>query len=1091
MKSKQCIIITFFLGICLSVGAQKKKADDNKDKEKSRLETAVSGLKFRSIGPAWCSGRIADFAVNPSNPFEYYVGVASGNVWKTTNNGVTWKPIFDNYGSYSIGVVTLDPNNANVVWVGTGENNHQRALGYGDGVYKSIDGGESFENMGLKESRHIGGIVIDPRNSDHVLVACEGSAWGSGGERGLYKTKDGGKNWVKVLDISQHTGVNNVVMDPSNPDILYATTEQRRRHHFGKINGGPESSVYKSTDGGENWREIKKGLPSVHLGGMGIAVSPVNPNVVYLIIEAAEDKGGFYRSENQGESWQRMSDHHSSGQYYNEIYCDPKNVDLVYSVETYSHYTEDGGKTWKRLGNNNKHVDDHALWIDPQNTAHLLIGCDGGIYETYDRGSHWDFKENLPITQFYRVAVDNSEPFYYVYGGTQDNNSTGGPSRNTSSEGVSSDEWIVTLGGDGFWQAIDPKDPNIVYSEYQYGNMYRYNKKTGEKVNIKPRERKGEESYKWNWNTPLIISPSDNKTLYAAANKVFKSTDQGNSWEVISEDLTAQKNRDELKIMDKYWSIDAVQKHVSTSLWGTIVSMDESEVKKGLIYTGSDDGVIAVTEDGGETWRKITSKELGIPEYTYVSDIAADKFDENVVYVSFDNRKMNDFKPYLFKSSDKGKTWVSLTNGLPDNHTVHSFAQDFKSRDLLFAGTEFGVFTSVDGGKKWMQLKSGIPTIAVPDITIQERENDLVLATFGRGFYILEDYSPLRVLSEEMLNKSRAHIFEIKDAEMFVQTSERGNQGSTYYVAENPKYGAHIRYYLKEAPKSSKDERKEKEKELFKKGEFIPQPSWREMELESIELDAHLIFTIKDAQGNPVRTLTTSAKEGMGEIVWDLRFPSPRPVVTDKFNPAADDRPGWPVMPGDYTVSLQLWNNDTLTELVGPVSFKVKKLFKEDLTDEESKEVAEFDRKIHNMTKVSEAVNKALDESSKKVASMLQTMYSMEKIPTEEVEKARKLAKELENLKFRMEGVQPKASWEEIPPAQIPISVRVSAVAYARYASTGKVTETEKTGYEIVKEELQPVIDQLEDLMKNQIPALESKMEAMGASWTPGRIPKW
>lgn len=1090
MKLSVVIGIVTLLFFAEAIYAQKGNKAAEKQ-EKSKVESAISSLKFRSIGPAWCSGRIADFAVNPNNSSEYYVGVASGNLWKTKNNGITWKPIFDNYGSYSIGVVELDPNNSNVIWVGTGENNHQRALGYGDGVYKSVDGGASFKNMGLKESRQIGGIVIDPRNSDVVLVACEGSAWGPGGDRGLYKTKDGGENWDKVLEISENTGVNNIVMDPSNPDIMYATTEQRRRHHFGKINGGPESSVYKSTDGGENWREIKKGLPSVHLGGMGIAVSSVDPNIVYLIIEAAEDKGGFYRSTNKGESWKRMSDHNSSGQYYNEIYCDPKNVDKVYSVETYSHYTEDGGRTWKRLGNNNKHVDDHALWIDPQNTEHLLVGCDGGIYETYDEGKHWDFKENLPVTQFYRLAVDNAEPFYNVYGGTQDNNSTGGPSQNTSSKGVTNDEWIVTLGGDGFWQAIDPKDPNIVYSEYQYGNMFRYDKVTGEKVNIKPQERKDEDSYKWNWNTPLFISPNDNKTLYAAANKVFKSTDRGNSWEVISDDLTAQKDRDELKIMDKYWSIDAVRKHVSTSLWGTIVALDESRVKKGLIYAGSDDGVISITEDDGENWRKTTAEDLGVPKYTYISDIQADKFDENVVYVTFDNRKMDDMKPYVFKSKDKGKTWTSISSTFPDNYTVHSIQQDHKDANLLFAGTELGVFTSLDGGKKWMQLKSGIPTIAVRDLVIQERENDLVLATFGRGFYILDDYTPLRALSESMLKKKEAHIFDVKDADMYVQTSSRGNQGSTYFVAKNPKYGAHIRYYLKDVPKSPKAERQEKEKELFKEGEFIPQPSWRDVELEALEEGVHLIFAIKDADGNAVRTLTKKASKGMGEIVWDLRYPSPRPILTDKFNPAADSKPGWPVIPGKYSITMQMWHNDSLSELAGPVSFNVKKLFEDDITEEERKEIAEFDQKVSNMVRVSNAVSKSIKESNKKVASMLQTMYNMDEIPEVEVASARALLKELEELRFKMEGVKAKASWEEIPPSQMPISKRVSAVAYARYASTGKVTETEKVGYKTAKEEMQSVIDELSTIIENKIAAIEAQLESMGATWTPGRIPKW
>ncbi len=467
-------ILLLLLALCAHVLVAQK---EGKPKEDSLFTSSlVSGLKFRSIGPAWASGRIADFAVNPANPSEYYVGVASGNVWKTVNNGTTWKPVFDQYGAYSIGVVKADPNNFNTVWVGTGENNHQRALGYGDGVYKSVDGGKSFKNMGLKESRQIGGIVIDPRNSDIVFVACEGSAWGPGGDRGLYKTTDGGKSWEKVLTVSENTGINNVVMDPSNPDILYATSEQRRRHYFTKIGGGPETAVYKTADGGKNWYKIMKGLPQGDLGGTGIDVSPADPHVVYLIVEAAGSNSGFYRSTDKGESWEKMSSHSSSGQYYNEIFCDPVDVDKVYSVETVSQVTTDGGKNWQPLSNSNRHVDDHALWVDPRDTRHFLIGGDGGIYETWDDGATWDYKENLPVTQFYRVNVDNQYPFYNVYGGTQDNNSMVGPSQSLNRGGVSNDDWIETLGGDGFWIDSDPTNPDIIYTEYQYGNLSRFDR---------------------------------------------------------------------------------------------------------------------------------------------------------------------------------------------------------------------------------------------------------------------------------------------------------------------------------------------------------------------------------------------------------------------------------------------------------------------------------------------------------------------------------------------------------------------------------------------------------------------------------------
>lgn len=1050
----------------------------------------ISGLKFRSIGPAWASGRIADFAVLPENPAIYYVGVASGNVWKTVNNGTTWEPIFDQYGSYSIGDVELDPQNPNVVWVGTGENNHQRALGYGDGIYKSVDGGKSFKNMGLKDSRQIGGIVIDPRNSNVVYVACEGSAWGPGGDRGLFKTTDGGESWNKVLEISEHTGVNNVVIDPSNPDVLYATSEQRRRTHFGKIGGGPESAVYKSSDGGVNWRKITKGLPDVHIGGMGLAISPVNPDVLYLIVEAQYDKGGFFRSTNRGESWERMSDHASSGQYYNEIFCDPKDVDKVYSVETFTHFTTDAGKTWQRLGSSNRHVDDHALWINPANTAHLLIGGDGGIYESYDGGNNWDFKENLPITQFYRVAVDNDVPFYNIYGGTQDNNSMGGPSQNLTQKGVSNDEWIETLGGDGFWQAIDPVDPNIVYSEYQYGNVARYDKKSGERTYIKPRERKDEEAYKWNWNAPMFISPHQHTRLYMAANKVFRSDDRGQSWQVISDDLTAQISRDTLPMMDKYWSAEAVVKHVSTSQWGTIVALDESRVEEGLLYAGTDDGVVSVSENNGEDWYQVSSFP-GVPQYTYCSDLQADKFDASTVYAAFDNLKRDDFAPYLLKSTDKGRTWTSIAGNLPENQTVHSIQQDHVNPQLLFVGTEFGIFFTVDGGERWVQLKAGIPTIAVRDIAIQERENDLVLATFGRGFYVLDNYYPLRSISESLLQKD-AHLFPVKKALMYMPKSSRDNQGASYFYAPNPEYGASFTWYLKEAPQSKQEMRREKEKELFEEGAYIPQPSWRELHLEEMEEAAHLIFTISDLKGNVITKLVTAPKKGVNRLTWNLRYPSPYPVSADRFDPLKTGRQnGRHVMPGSYQVAIDLKDGDSLVKLVDPVQFKVEKLQLLTLPANDMAKVDAFNEKIANMLVAAEGAERLCAELIKKVETYRQTLYAMPNAPQGLLDKTRELATELEQLDFVLHGVPAKASWEEIPPAQVPVSKRVSEIVYTRYNSTGPLTQTEQRSYEIVKEELTPVLEILKRILENDVPQIETWLNELNAPWTPGRLPDW
>lgn len=1098
MKKLIWVIIAVF--IASNITSAKKKEEEKKEEEKSFVNSSlVGGLEFRSIGPAWASGRIADFAVNPENPKEYYVAVASGNVWKTTNNGTTWKPVFDKYGSYSIGVVKLDPNNPNVVWVGTGENNHQRALGYGDGVYKSMDGGKSFKNMGLKESRQIGGIVIDPRNSDIVFVACEGSAWGPGKDRGLYKTADGGATWEKVLEISENTGVNNVVLDPSNPDIMYATSEQRRRTHFTKIGGGPESAVYKSTDAGKTWRKIMEGLPKVDIGGMGIDVSPVNPNYVYLIMEAAENKGGFFRSVDKGESWEKMGDYTSSGQYYNEIFCDPKNADKVFSVETVSRVTVDGGKTWKTISTDGRHVDDHAIWIDPADTEHFMIGGDGGIYETWDDGATFDFKENLPVTQFYRVHVDNAEPFYNVYGGTQDNNSMGGPSRNISRDGVLNDEWYVTMGGDGFWADSEPGNPDIVYTEYQYGNMFRFDKKSGETISIKPRERKGEETYKWNWNTPLFVSAHKGTRVYTAANKVFRSDDRGNTWEVISDDLTSKTDRNSFPVMGKYWPAESVAKDISTSQWGTIVSLHESPVKEGLLYAGTDDGVISVTEDGGKSWTQVKLFP-GVPEYTYVSHIEADQFDENVVYASFDNLKRDDFKPYILKSSDKGKTWVSISGNLPENGTVHTLAQDFMRPELLFAGTEFGIFFTIDNGKNWVQLKAGLPTIPVRDIAIQKRESDLVIATFGRGFYILDDYSPLRKVSEEMKDK-KAEIFPVKDALMYIQTSNKSNQGSTYFSSDNPDFGATFTYYLKEAPKSKKDIRKEKEKKLFEAGEPIPQPTWREMELEDKQEKSHLIFTIYDANDNVVRQITTSPSKGIKRINWDLRYSMPSSVsVTGSFSPVSEGSGrrgrrggggGILVMPGTYKVDLKLWHEGELTALAGPVEFVCKKLNNTTLPAENYNENVEFAQKINKLAVAVVGTGRLISESVSKVEHIKQAIYSTPGASQELMNKARALAVELEALNFKMNGVSAKASGEETPPAQVPINDRLGNISYTHMGSTTGITTSEKQGYEILKEEFPPVLDAVKRIIETDIPALEAELNKIGAPWTPGRIPVW
>lgn len=1083
---KRIIVIISIISIVFAsqyITAQKTKTE----KKDTTKISSFSGLKFRTIGPAFQSGRISDIAVNPKKHSEWFVAVASGHLWKTVNAGITWQPVFDNNDAYSMSCVKYDPNNQFVLWLGTGENNHQRALGYGNGVYKSIDGGQSWKNMGLKDSRQIGNIIIDPRNSDVVYVACEGSLWGSGGDRGLYKTTDGGKTWKKILNISENTGINNILYDPRNPDILYASSEQRRRHVFTKIGGGPETAIYKSVDAGTTWDTLKTGLPTENMGGIGLAISPINPDIIYAIIEAANDGGGFFRSENRGATWKKMSNHTASGQYYNKLFCDPNQLDKVYSVETYSQFTLDGGKTWDDVSRNKRHVDDHTMWIDPDNSIHYIIGGDGGVYETYDDGAEFRYISNLPVTQFYRVQVDNSLPFYYVYAGTQDNNSIGGPSQTIANTTVS-DDWFVTNGGDGFWSQIDPANPDIVYCESQYGGMVRYDKSSGEQVDIRPEPNKGEPSFKWNWNTPLIISNHDNKRLYVAANKVFKSDDRGNSWTAISDDLTAKIDRNTFAVMGKYWSFDAVQKDVSTSQFGTIISLDESPVKDGLIYAGTDDGVISVTIDGGKSWSQ-TKTFAGIPQYTYVSDLLGSKFDENTVYASFDNILRDDFKPYIMKSIDKGKTWISISSNLPANGTVHTIQQDNINPDLLFIGTEFGVYFTVNGGKKWTQLSGGLPDVKICDIQIQKRENDLVVATFGRGIYIIDDYSPLRTFSTDTI-KNDAIIFPVKDALMYLRKQSKNEQGATYYQAPNPAYGATFTYYLKKAPKTLKDIRHAKEAELFKQSKPIPQPTIEQLLSEQNEIAPYLTFTITNEEGTIVRVLNTATQEGINRITWDLRYSSLNIVDIDKYKPTTTPS-GILALPGNYNISMSITYRDTTKELVKSVPFKVIPLNNTTLPSSNRTAMVDFYKKVSEVQRIFSGTQNTVNVLKRETNSIMSALQRSDKDTKKEMLMAEAIDKKLEDIIFAFYGRNYYASEEENPPMAVTLSQRFNKIAWASLQSTSDPTAEQTKAYNIIVDDLTKYYNQVKQIMDVDIVNLHKAIDVLNIPATPYRLPNW
>jgi photosystem II stability/assembly factor-like uncharacterized protein len=914
--------------------AREKKAEPAAEEEKPLFTSSTfAGLELRAIGPALTSGRVSDIAVDPRDRNTWYVAAASGGVWKTVNGGTTFEPIFDGEGSYSIGCVTVDPNDPLTVWVGTGENNSQRNVGYGDGVYKSIDGGRSWQNVGLGESEHIGRIVVHPDDSETVYVAAQGPLWGPGGDRGLYRTTDGGESWSPLLEISENTGVSDLVMDPRDPRVLYAAAYQRRRRVWTLINGGPESAIYKSTDGGESWRKLENGLPEGDVGRIGLAISPVNPDLLYAIVEAAGDSGGFFRSTDAGGSWEKRSDYVSaSPQYYQEIVPDPQDPDRVYSLDTWLHVTENGGKSFSRVPVRYKHIDDHAMWIDPGDTDHLLVGCDGGIYESRDRGATWEFFANLPITQFYKIAVDNDEPFYNVYGGTQDNFTLGGPSRTISAHGIANDDWYVTVGGDGFQTRVDPEDPSIIYSQSQYGYLSRYDRRSGEAISIRPMVAPGEEPLRFNWDSPLILSPHDPQRLYLGANRLFRSDDRGDSWRAVSPDLTRGLDRNRLDVMGRVWSVDAVAKNRSTSFYGNLTALSESPRVEGLIYAGTDDGLVQVTEDGGDSWRRVDVFP-GVPEMTYVNRLEASRHDADTVYAAFNNHKSADFKPYLLKSTDRGASWTSIAGDLPERGSVYAVVEDPVSPDLLFAGTEFGLFFTADGGGSWVQLKGGVPTVAVRDLAIQERAGDLVVGTFGRGFYILDDYSPLRRMSEVALGVE-ARLFPVEDPWMFIPSYRlalRGKsfQGDSYYTAPNPPFGAVFTYYLEEGLESRAERRRETEKKKREAGEDVAYPSWEELRAEDREEEPSILLIVRDADGNVVRRLTGPGGKGLHRVAWDLRYPPASPTSLEPFpmdDPFRDPPSGPLAAPGAYSVELTSRVDGEVTALGGPESFTTKPL---------------------------------------------------------------------------------------------------------------------------------------------------------------------
>lgn len=966
MKPSVSLFISFLLVFTSFISAQENsESSDN----------IYSGLQLRSIGPAFMSGRIADIDIHPENESIWYVAVGSGGVWKTENSGTTWTPIFDKQSSYSVGAVTIDPNNPDTIWVGSGEDSGGRHVGYGDGIYKSTDGGKTWKNMGLSNSQHISRVLVHPFDSNVVWVTAQGPLWSKGGDRGVYKTTDGGTTWNKTLGDNEWTGATDIVMDPRDPDVLYAATWQRHRTVAAYMGGGPGTALYKSTDGGNNWTKLTNGIPTSWMGKTGLAISYHNPDVVYAALELDRRKGGLYRSDDAGGSWTKMSETISGGtgpHYYQELYASPHQEGRLYLMDNNLQISEDGGKTFYRMNERNKHGDNHAIAFRKSDPNYLLVGSDGGLYESFDLTKTWKYVENLPVTQFYKMAVDDAEPFYNIYGGTQDNSTERGPSRTDNVHGIQNSDWSVVLNWDGHQPATEPGNPNIVYAERQEGTLSRLDMSTGEVVDIQPQPGENEDYERYNWDAPILVSPHSPTTIFFASQRVWKSTNRGDSWTAISGDLTKDEERITLPIMGKQQSWDAPWDVYAMSNYNTITSLAESPKQQGLIYAGTDDGIIQVTEDGGTNWRRIDVGSLpGVPSTAFVNDIKADMFDANTVYVALDNHKYGDFNPYLLKSTDKGRTWRSISANIPKRTLVWRLVQDHVKPGLMFLATEFGLYFTVNGGGSWTKLEGGVPTISFRDIAIQRRENDLIGASFGRGFYILDDYSALRDISDATLNQE-AQLFSVRDAWWYVPRPHlsfgpgKGSQGDSHFVAPNPDFGATFTYYLKDAPKTKEAARKDSEKN--KNTAPISFPGWDSLAEETTEEDPMLTFAISNSNGVVVRKLTTSPKKGINRISWNLRYPDLDAIrLGDKMS---TDRAAFLAPPGTYSVVMYLTEDGNTRQLAGPVSFTVKPLYKNSLPGAPMNEVASFWRTYEKLSGTASKFNMDLSKSMKRAKAM-------------------------------------------------------------------------------------------------------------------------
>ena len=1069
-----------FLMSSFNLEAQRKKK-----KVEKAAEISLEAFKFRNIGPAFLSGRIADIAVHPDNDNVWYVAVGSGGVWKTENSGTTWSPIFDDQASYSTGCITIDPNDPARIWVGSGENVGGRHVGYGDGVYLSPDSGATWKNMGLKNSEHISKIVLHPNNSDVVWVASQGPLWKKGGERGVYKTTNGGKNWKRVLGNSEWTGATDLMIDPNDPQILYAATWDRHRTVAAYMGGGPGSGIHRSTDGGETWEKLSNGLPKSNMGKIGLALSPQKSNVVYAAIELDRTQGGVYRSEDGGSSWSKMSDTVSGGtgpHYYQELYASPHKFDRLYLMNVRVLTSEDGGKSFTQLKEEKKHSDNHALIFKKDDPSYLMIGTDAGIYESFDLAQNWRYIKNLPLTQFYKVAVNNAEPFYSIFGGTQDNGSVGGPSATDEREGIANKHWYKTLFADGHQSATDPVHDDIIYAETQQGGLHRIDLTSGEPVMIQPQAQEGDPYERFNWDAPILVSPHNPARLYFASYRVWKSESRGDDWEPISGDLTRNEERIELPIMGRQQSWDNPWDVGAMSNYNSITSLSESPVKEGVLFAGTDDGHIQISQNGGQQWNQIPVTKLGLPNRSFVNDIKADLFDSNTVYVVLDNHKEGDFNPYIYKSTDLGASWKSISSNLPKRTLVWRIVQDHVNKNLLFAATEFGVYVSLNAGTAWQKLP-GTPTLPFRDLTIQKRENDLVAASFGRGFYVLDDYSALREMTADNL-KRKGKLFAPRTAKWYLPRSNVGNTGADYFFSKNPTFGAVFTYHLSDDFSTKKEARKKREKELNKKKLNVPFPGWDALDLEKNEKGAKVLLTIQDPQGNIIRKISAKAKKGSNRIAWDLKHFNPFSIPENGKIKKGGYNSGALAIPQAYTATLYLEDNGVVTQLDEPIVFDVKPIREGVLQGVSHQEYDEYRNNLSALIKKLDVLEDVLERSEEKLMALKAALNNSNIVPGRINKEIQALQKEAIAIKKSLEGSPSKDEIGERTPPSIQTHLRV---AYRGMMSTYGPTPLHQKSMALGKKMTLEIESEVISLQNDKIKPLEQKLKTLGAPYIQGQ----